>query len=130
MPNTKFDSKSFNPQAFKYMIQRIPNLKKNELKKCKALVGNPDIREAFSSQNGTAYARIAMRGLLDGAVVSLAVKTTKNAFLQVVAIWLAKYHETNFTITTLEGVVAQFVGIGPPVNVTPTVDVVLGINEE
>ena len=70
MPNTKFDSKSFNPQAFKYMIQRIPNLKKNELKKCKALVGNPDIREAFSSQNGTGYARIAMRGLLDGAVVN------------------------------------------------------------
>lgn len=70
MSNTKFDSKSFNPQAFKYCIERIPNLKKNELKKCKALVGNPDIREAFSSQNGTAYARIAMRGLLDGAVVN------------------------------------------------------------
>lgn len=70
MPNTKFDSKSFNPQAFKYMIQRIPNLKKNELRKCKALVGNPDIKDAFSSQNGTGYARIAMRGLLDGAVVN------------------------------------------------------------
>ena len=70
MPNTKFDSKSFNPQAFKYMIQRIPNLKKNELRKCKALVGNPDIRDVFSSQNGTGYARIAMRGLLDGAVIN------------------------------------------------------------
>ena len=24
MPNTKFDAKSFNPQAFKYAVDRIP----------------------------------------------------------------------------------------------------------
>ena len=53
MPNTKFDAKSFNPEAFKYMVGRIPNLKTNELKKSRALAGNPDIREVFSSQNGT-----------------------------------------------------------------------------
>ncbi len=70
MPNTKFDAKSFNAEAFRYMVNRIPNLKTNELRKSKALAGNPDIREVFSSQNGTGYARIAMRGLLDGAVVN------------------------------------------------------------
>lgn len=70
MPNTKFDSKSFNPEAFKYMVGRIPNLKRNELKKCNALTGNPDIRNVFSSQDGTSYARIAMRGLLDGDAVN------------------------------------------------------------
>lgn len=70
MPNTKFDSKSFNAEAFKYMVGRVPNLKRNELKKSRALAGNPDIRNVFSSQNGTSYARIAMRGLLDGDAVN------------------------------------------------------------
>lgn len=66
----QFDAKSFNPQAFKYAVDRVPNLKSNELKKSKALVGNPDIRDVFSSQNGTAYAKIAMRGLADGDAVN------------------------------------------------------------
>ena len=70
MPNTKFDSKSFNPQAFKYMVGRVPNLHMNEIKKSKALAGNPDIRDVLTSQNGTGYARIAMRGLLDGDAVN------------------------------------------------------------
>lgn len=70
MPNTKFDAKSFNPEAFRYMVGRVPNLKTNELRKSRALAGNADIRAAFTSQNGTAYARIAMRGLLDGTPVN------------------------------------------------------------
>lgn len=65
-----FDSKSFNPQAFKYTTERVPNLKTNELKKSKALVPNADISGVFSSQNGTGYARIAMRGLADGDAVN------------------------------------------------------------
>lgn len=70
MPNTKFDAKSFNPQAFKYIIDRIPNLRMNELRKSKAIVGNPDIRAVLASQDGTGYARLAMRGLLDGDAVN------------------------------------------------------------
>ena len=66
----KFDSKSFNPQAFKYAVDRVPNLKTNELKKSRALAPNQDIRNAFSSQGGTAYARIAMKGLADGEAVN------------------------------------------------------------
>lgn len=66
----QFDSKSFNPTAFKYKVGRIPNLKMNEVKKSRALAGNPDIKAVFSSQNGTAYARIAMRGLIDGDAVN------------------------------------------------------------
>lgn len=65
-----FDSKSFNPQAFKYAVDRVPNLKTNELKKSRALAPNQDIRDAFSSQGGTAYARIAMKGLADGEAVN------------------------------------------------------------
>ena len=70
MPNTKFDAKSFNAEAFKYKVGTVPNLKMNELKKSSALVGNPDIKDVFSSQNGTGYARIAMRGLADGDAVN------------------------------------------------------------
>ena len=70
MGNTKFDAKSFNPQAFKYVVDRVPNLKKNELRKSKAIKGNADIKDVFTSQNGTGYARLAMRGLLDGQAVN------------------------------------------------------------
>lgn len=67
---SKFDSKSFNPQAFKYRVGRVPNLKMNEIKKSRVLAPNADIKGAFSSQSGTAYARIAMKGLIDGQAVN------------------------------------------------------------
>ena len=68
----KFDAKSFNEKAFKYSVEhtRVPNLKTNELKKSKALKGSQDIRDVFTSQNGTVYATIAMKGLLDGDAVN------------------------------------------------------------
>lgn len=66
----KFDAKSFNPQAFGAYVGRIPNLKRNELIKSKALKGNSDIRNAFSSQTGTAYARLPMYGTLDGEALN------------------------------------------------------------
>lgn len=69
MPN-KFDAKSFNPQAFKYKADRIPRTRMNEMRKSRVLTGNPDIRSVFTTQDGTAYARLAMRGLLDGDAVN------------------------------------------------------------
>lgn len=70
MAGSKFDSKTFNPQAFGKYIERIPQLKKNELIKSGALKGNAEIRNAFSSQTGTAYAILPMYGLLDGDVLN------------------------------------------------------------
>lgn len=70
MANTKFDAKSFNAEAFKYKADRIPRTRLNEIRKSRVLTGNPDIREVFTTQNGTGYARIAMRGLLDGDAVN------------------------------------------------------------
>lgn len=67
MPN-KFDAKSFNPQAFKYRADRIPRARLSEMRKSKVLTGNPDIKAVFTTQDGTAYARVAMRGLLEGDV--------------------------------------------------------------
>jgi len=66
MADTKFDAKSFNPEAFGRYTQKVPNLKRNELIKSRALVGNADIRSSFSAQTGTYYARIPMLGNLDG----------------------------------------------------------------
>ena len=111
MANTKFDSKSFNPEAFKYMVGRVPNLKTNELKKSRALAGNPDIRDVFSSQNGTGYARIAMRGLLDGDAVNydgqtnITATSTKTFEQGVVVIGRAKgWTERDFSYDITGGV--------------------------
>lgn len=92
----KFDSKSFNPQAFKYAVDHIPNLKRNEIKKSRALAPNPDINAALGSQDGTAYARIAMRGLLEGDAVNydgstnITASTTKTFEQGVVVVGRAK----------------------------------------
>ena len=42
----KFDSKSFNPEAFGKYVDRIPNVKKNELAKCGAVGANAQARAA------------------------------------------------------------------------------------
>ena len=68
MAGAKFDAKSFNPQAFKYRADRIPRTRLNEMRKSRVLAGNPDIHTLFTTQDGTGYARIAMRGLLEGDV--------------------------------------------------------------
>lgn len=75
MPNSKFDAKSFNPEAFKYIADRIPNPKRNELIKSKVISANPDVAAVFADQDGTSYARLAMRGLLDGEAVNYDGKT-------------------------------------------------------
>lgn len=62
----KFNSKTFNPQAFGMYVENIPQLNKNELIKSRALRGNSEIKNAFSSQTGTAYAILPMYGLLEG----------------------------------------------------------------
>ena len=70
-----FDSKAFNSQAFGYMVDRAPSVARNELKKSRALAPNPDIQRVFADQDGVAYARIAMRGLVDGEAVNYDGKT-------------------------------------------------------
>ena len=62
----KFNQKTFNPEAFGKYVDRVPKTKKNELIKSRALKGNEQIRGAFSSQTGTAYAILPMKGLLEG----------------------------------------------------------------
>lgn len=111
MPNSKFDSKSFNPEAFRYMVGHVPNLKLNEIKKSRALAANPDIRAVFSNENGTGYARIAMRGLLDGDAVNydgstnITASSTKTFEQGVVVVGRAKaWVERDFSYDITGGV--------------------------
>ena len=111
MPNAKFDAKSFNPEAFKYIMDRIPRTRLNELRKSKVLVGNPDIRAVLGTQNGTGYARVAMRGLLDGEAVNydgqtdITATSTKTFEQGVVVIGRAKaWVEKDFSFDITGGV--------------------------
>ena len=71
----KFNSKTFNPEAFGAYIERIPKLNKNELIRSKALRGNSEIRNAFSNQTGTAYAILPMAYLTEN-LLTMTVKQT------------------------------------------------------
>lgn len=106
-----FDSKSFNAEAFKYMVDRVPNLTMNELKKSKALAANPDIRAVFGAQDGTAYAKLAMRGLIDGDAVNydgqtdITATSTKTFEQGVVVVGRAKaWTERDFSYDITGGV--------------------------
>lgn len=63
----KFDSKSFNPQAFGKYVDRIPNVTKNELAKSGAVGSNEQARAALSSQTGSLYARVPYFGRISGS---------------------------------------------------------------
>lgn len=62
----KFDSKTFNPEAFGNYVQRIPNVTKNELAKSGAVGANEQARMALSNQTGSLYARVPYFGRISG----------------------------------------------------------------
>lgn len=63
----KFDSKSFNPQAFGKYVDRIPNVTKNELAKSGAVGTNQNAHDALANQTGSLYARVPYFGRIDGS---------------------------------------------------------------
>lgn len=69
MAVTKFDSKHFNAEAFKYLVERVPNLRRNEIIKSKALVGDEEIANVMKAQDGTSFARFVLKGLIEGGKV-------------------------------------------------------------
>lgn len=81
-------------------------------KKSKALAGNPDIKATLGgSQGGTGYARIAMRGLLDGDAVNydgqtdITATSTKTFEQGVVAVGRAKaWLEKDFSYDITGGI--------------------------
>lgn len=66
MAGTKFDSKSFNPQAFGRYMETVPKQKLNALIKANIFRSNEEIRNTFANQTGTGYAVLPMFGRLSG----------------------------------------------------------------
>lgn len=108
----KFDSKSFNPQAFGAYVNRIPNVKKSELAKSGAVGSNEQVRQALSSQTGSLYARIPYFGRISGAtsqnndgatdIKSTATTTFEQGF--VVASRMDSWTERSFSKNITAGV--------------------------
>lgn len=67
MANTRFDSKSFNPEAFGRYIESIPNVTKTELANSGAVGSNANARDALSNQTGSLYARVPYFGRISGS---------------------------------------------------------------
>lgn len=112
MAESKFDSKSFNPQAFGAYVNRIPNTTKTELAKSGAVGANEQARGALSNQTGALYARVPYFGRIsgktsqnnDGAtdVDSTATTTYEQGF--VVARRMDAWTERNFSTNITAGV--------------------------
>lgn len=66
MAGQKFDSKSFNPEAFGSYIETIPQVNKNELIKSRTIVSNARIKDLLSSQTGSFYGTIPFFGRIGG----------------------------------------------------------------
>lgn len=63
-----FDSKLFNGEVFQKYVDRVPNLKLNELLKSRAVVSRQDLAGAMSDQVGGNYLTTPLKGLIRGSV--------------------------------------------------------------
>ena len=64
----KFDSKTFNPEAFGRYMSAVPNPKLNRLRQSRAIVRDARLAETFknNTQTGTTYSTLPYFGLLGG----------------------------------------------------------------
>ena len=62
-----FDEKVFNAEVFGKYIETLPNLKKNELLKSKALRPRPDLKAMMAAQTGGNYITTPLKGIISGA---------------------------------------------------------------
>lgn len=66
----QFDAKTFNGEVFGRYVERIPNLKKNQLLKSGVLNVRNDLKAMLKDQTGGNYITVPLKGLLDGATVN------------------------------------------------------------
>jgi len=62
----QFDSKIFNGEVFQKYVDRVPNLKLNELLRSRAVVARPDLATAMADQVGGNYITTPLKGLISG----------------------------------------------------------------
>ena len=63
-----FDNKIFNGEVFQGYVDRIPNPKRSELIKSKALRQRPDLAQAMADQDGGNYLITSLKGLISNSV--------------------------------------------------------------
>lgn len=61
-----FDSKIFNGEVFQKYVDRVPNLKLNELLKSRAVISRQDLAGAMADQVGGNYITTPLKGLISG----------------------------------------------------------------
>lgn len=66
MAGQKFDSKSFNPEAFGSYVETLPNPNKNELIKSRVITSDAQIKALLGSQTQSYYATIPFFGRIGG----------------------------------------------------------------
>ena len=66
----QFDAKTFNAEVFGRYVDRIPNLKRNELLKSGVLNVRNDLKSMLKDQTGGNYITIPIKGLLDGEALN------------------------------------------------------------
>lgn len=64
----QFDSKIFNGEVFQQYVDRVPNLKLNELLRSRAVVSRQDLATAMADQVGGNYLTTPLKGLISGSV--------------------------------------------------------------
>lgn len=64
----QFDSKIFNGEVFQKYVDRVPNLKLNELLKSRAVVSRQELATAMADQVGGNYLTTPLKGLISGSV--------------------------------------------------------------
>lgn len=111
MAGQKFDSKSFNPEAFGSYVDTLPQPNKNELVKSRVIVPNAQIKNLLNSQTGSFYGTIPFYGRIGGDAVNYDGKTdiTSSGLdtyeQSVIAIGRAKaWTEKDFSVDITAGV--------------------------
>lgn len=62
----QFDAKIFNPEVFGKCVERVPNLRRNELIGAGVFNVRNDLKTMLAEQTGGNYITIPMKGLIDG----------------------------------------------------------------
>ena len=62
-----FDAKNFNGEVFQKYIDTIPNVKRNELIRSRAIRQRPDLAQAMADQTGGNYITTPLLGLISGS---------------------------------------------------------------
>lgn len=141
MPNTKFDSKSFNPEAFGKYINRIPNTTRTELARSGAIGTNEQAASALANQTGSLYARIPYFGRIssltsqnnDGStdITSTNTTTYEQGFITASRMdaWTERSFSKNITsgVDFMDNVAAQIADYKMEVRQTMILSILKGI---